>query len=259
MIVKVIGTPSVTPMRFKLFADDLRLPYQMLSNPIPPSRKLTITRKDGPSFLTDVKLMYCASTDIYSRMSVKVAEAKTPYLVLVCDNAVVLHENGIYMLNTFQLMPGVFTTIGVSRHDILTALLATHNLYHRSIPFDTPFQVKPQHTTAYKILTDIIEAGSLHLIQPLFYVIKDKDERKRVQDSVYLYLSGTQSRIGRAGEWSGIVEKLASDKIQRLRSACIFAKTRGIDAAVERFTVDRFEVNYVLSKAELLASEGTVA
>ena len=259
MIVKLIGVPSLSPLRFQLLADQLSITYMMLKDRAlqRSGRNYTVTKRSSPYFVSDVKVVYCSSVEVYSQISTRIAEAKTPCLVFVCDNPLLFEEHDVYMLNTFEISPGVYASVNLTSSDLMSSILAAHNLYHSAIPFDSPFVLKPQHSTAYTILTDIIEASALHLVQPLFYAIKDHSERKIVQDAVFLYLSGSQPRIGKAGEFSRIVEELASDRIQRLRSACIFAKGRDIDEAVSRFQVDRFEVNYVLSRTSLILNQAS--
>jgi len=257
MLVKLIGVPSLSALKFQFLARELGLTYVLIKDsPLGlPGRRFSIIKHKAYTFLSEIKVAFCASAEAYTHVSRRLAQAKIPYVVFICDNPVVLQEHGVFLLNTFQSESSVFTTVGVTKSDILSSILAAQDLYLNAVPFDAPFDIRPLHTGAYSILTDIIAVSALHLIQPLFYGIKDHASRKMVQDSVFLYLAGVESHIGKAGEFSRIVEKLVSDKIQRLRSACIYAKATSIDASVERFQVDRFEVNYVLSRTSIIAKE----
>lgn len=257
MLVKLIGVPSLSALKFRFLAAELGLTYVLVKDSIPSaaSKRFSIIKHKAETFLSDIKVAFCTSAEAYTYVSRRLAQAKIPYVVFICDNPVMLQEHGVFLLNTFQTESSVYTTVSVTKHDLLSSILAAQDLYLNAVPFDAPFDIKPLHTQAYAILTDIIAVSALHLIQPLFYGIKDHASRKQVQDSVFLYLAGVESHIGKAGEFSRIVENLVSDKIQRLRSACIYARGTSIDAAVERFRVDRFEINYVLSRMVLTAKE----
>lgn len=254
MIVKLIGVPSLTTMNFQLLADQLRFSYVHVSLV---NNKIVLSKRKSPTFVCPIHVLFCSSADAYTRVSKRIAAAKTPYLVLVSDNPLFFVEYGVYLLNTFEITPRVYTTVRITPGDLLSCVNAAHRLYEQGEYFDASFTLRPTHETAYGILTAIIEASALHLVQPLFYAIKDHDVRRAVQNSVFLYIAGYNNKIGKAGEYHRIVEELASDPIQRLRAACRYAREHGIPEAITRYSVDRFEVNYVLSRSGTVMAEAS--
>lgn len=252
MIVKLVGVPSLSAMNFQLIAEQLGFTYVQVSVA---DKKLRLVKNKSSTFFCPIYVAFCTSAEAYNQVSKRIAKARSPYLVLVSDNPLLFAEHGVYLLNTFELTPKVYATVKITPGDILSCINAAHRLHEQSIPFDSSFCLRPKHETAYGILTSIIEASALHLVQPLFYVIKDHGLRREVQNSVFLYIAGYQNKIGKAGEFSRIVEELASDQIQKLRAACIYALTHSVAEAGARYRVDTFEVNYVLSRSSTVLKE----
>lgn len=256
MLWKLVGVPQVSPLQFKLFAKQNGVPYLQLStesNALLPVRyRARRFRKESvvpevPLFMSHFKVVYCASAGAYTAASKKIASLRDPYIVLVHDNPTVLGENKVEMLGTKEIQPGVFACKSLGHTDLLFALVSFTETK------GAPKTIELKNEAATQAIQKILDSSALHLILNLFYKIKDHQERSFIQNAVFLYLAGSIRQIGRAGEYSSIVEALADPKMKRLRDACLWARETSIEDAVQKFGVEKYEIVYLFSRTGLIS------
>jgi hypothetical protein len=256
MLWKLIGVPQVSPLQFKAFATQNGVPYLQLtteSNPLLPVRYKTKKYQRQaflpkiPLFLSHFKLVYCASAGAYTAASKKIESLADLYIVLVHDNPTVLGENGVELVGTKEIQPGVFACKTLGQTDLLALLVSIAS------STDPPKQIELKNSAAEQTIQAIMDSSALHLILKLFYKIKDHQERSFIQNAVFLYLAGSIRQIGRAGEYSSIVEALADPKMKRLREACLYARDHGVDEAVQKYGVEKYEIVYLFSRTGLVS------
>ena len=95
-------------------------------------------------------------------------------------------------------------------------------------------------------LQEVNRDSLLKKLQTSFYRIKDPEERARVQDAVYQHLIGRRLRYEVP---SFILNIMTSDLTARFRQAIKSAIQSGdVDLAAEEYSIDRFEIAFVLAK-----------
>lgn len=101
------------------------------------------------------------------------------------------------------------------------------------------------------VFSKILEWNRRHSVlgdlQTAFYRIKNPDDREKVRQRVYQYLSNETDKLTGVSD-KKIVDHLNTDLVSSFRECVESAKTVGIDNAADATGFDRFEVAFILSK-----------
>lgn len=97
------------------------------------------------------------------------------------------------------------------------------------------------------ILDEVNKDSILQRVQSCLYRIKDKRIRTEVQVEVYRYLLG-RGKLPDTG-FPFIQTALTGELVGRFRRAVKESKKLGIEGAAEKYSIDRFEIAFVLTKA----------
>lgn len=128
-------------------------------------------------------------------------------------------------------------------HELRDLMLDRENTPPVHLP---PSPLPREHGAYTEVANRSMGNSILNQTQTLLYRIP-KNLRAEVQKDVYGYLAGTARHINRAGEYSSLLILLASEHMQKLRSATIEAREIGAQDAAIKYGVDKFDINYLLS------------
>lgn len=237
MIVKVWGAPSLTRAEFNTYCALHSIPHVKSVA----RGQINLSGEEQPTSFLPV---YVSGLKQLNEYSAALTRSPLYFIVLVVDYALLLLENGLEVLNTDATDTG-FVCQPLSVNDFLSVVTRQY------MPDWLPLKFREKTAQRHSIMEAIIDASSLHLVQPLIYRVP-KDNRNLIQQAVFLYLAGSIKTIGPAGNYPFLVNALSHVKLQRLRQACELARKTSIDAAVTEMEVDRFEVQYLFSRLGLL-------
>ncbi len=251
MLLKLVGVPQVTPLTFSQFATAYNIEYFELS-PVENvvygegslERRYNTRRYKKKKFqaepFSDFRIIYCTSASVYNAVLHHLKSKKEWYFVFVSDTPTLLEENNIEILGANPDYPlGLRRLRSKDLKACLDDIRETRPIAQK---------ISLLNTKALETISDIYEGSALHIVQPLFYRIKDLGERSFVQSTVFAYLAGALNHIGRAGDHTSILEALSNPKMQRLREACLYARKHSIDRSVAKYKIEKFEVTYLFNR-----------
>lgn len=219
MIHSVVLTPSLTKADFLALCAEANLTYAIGSK----GTLKVVKQENGKEFIPSL-----LSLQEFNRFRFSLEKSKYKILVLLREMRIGLD---------------------LERYDIQTwhsfrDLMVTKS---EEEPIQLPPGLLPREHGAYTEVANRSMGNSiLNQTQTLLYRIP-KIHRTEIQKDVYGYLAGVTRHINRAGEYSPLLILLASEHMQKLRKASIEARKIGIREAADKYGVDRFDINYLLS------------
>jgi hypothetical protein len=176
---------------------------------------------------------------------------KKPVCIFVIDNPVQLEAVGATILGCTKLKSYHYTFYPVKGSDIRTAIESCGK---------EPLEIKLKKV---RVIHEMLKVASMSSImaplQTAFYQIKDLESRTRVQDSVFLYLSGEDAGKGLKKTLASLESPKTSDKFKQIMLAPKFQALRKASAQVLRkktsfervaklYDVPLYDVKYVCKK-----------
>jgi hypothetical protein len=229
-MIRLVTTPQLTLLELSLIADELGLSFKHNVN----VRRALVERKAAKeSFFTDISLYYIVGVQQFRSLELQDLGNKA-LILLRCS----ISESAEYALPVINngLEP-------ISLNDILHLIFDYKNLPARG-------EIRRSVNLAREILTATSKPSVLQKLQNVFYRIKDKDDRLRVQHQVYRFLCGDLKKAPHTGyEYVDNVVRLPF--LVNFKTALSKAiEYNDPDRAAEEFNIDRFELAFVMSKFE---------
>lgn len=230
MSVKVVGVPQLPLLEAVVIAQELGIPIEYLLLGQGP-QSVRVVEPEVVKYFGPIKLCYLNSIDALALLHEKLKKVDTLVLLQASTSSLVENNLDIYEegLKPFSLA------------DLKKLLLG----YQSLVEFEP---TKRSRMLAHDILVEKNKGSLLQKLQNSFYRIRDPDERRIAQQKIYSYLAGNKGSKPDSG-FEFLDNIVRTDFAIRFRKAVQVARRLDDpDEASRQFSIDRFEIAFVLSK-----------
>jgi hypothetical protein len=234
MIHGVLVSPSTSWLDVALTANRAGMTAARLVRHTTFQRKL-FTPKGTSHYLGNNRLAYFEDLDTLLRLRAGFEKNKRDYVVVLGGSSAEHLEYGLKSLSPKEITDSVLLQVALNPQD--------HQHLLQAVPVD-------RKSDLYQATLDSNRRDSLiQKLQPMFYRVREVEDRKRLQKRVYRFLAGRTKTV-RDIPVAPMQKLLESPLASRFRECVqVYESTRN-ESDVKKFGIDQFEVNFVLHQLE---------